>query len=67
MSEKKSVAVTRRVQGYPPPRIHSLAVGYSKVYNVGQSELVTEALKQFFDRMPEGERARILTASKNHY
>lgn len=64
---KKSTALERRLQGYPPPKYHRLTEAYAKATGVTKSEVVTIALKNFFDRMPEGERARIISASKHHY
>jgi hypothetical protein len=63
----KSVALQRRVQGYPPPRYHNLLLAKSKCDGLSESAIVTEAVKQYFDSMPEQERQRITQFSKNSY
>lgn len=60
-------ALKRRVHSYPPPKYHNLTVAYASVNEMRKSEVVTQALKEFFDRMPKQEQERILQQSKNHY
>lgn len=66
-NQKKSAAIERRVQGYPPPKYHGLTEAYAKVSGMAVSGVVTQAIKEFFDRMPEGERKRIINQSKHSY
>lgn len=57
-----------RVVGYLPPRYAALLDGYV-TFNDGesQSSCVAQMIKKFFDGMPEQERKRILSFSKNSY
>jgi hypothetical protein len=66
-NKKKSAAIERRVQAYPPPKYHKLTEAYAKATGITQSEVVTTALKDFFDKMPECERSRIISVSKHSY
>ena len=66
-NKKRSSALDRRVQFYPPPKYSELTRAYSKVNEMKDSEVAKIALKEFFDRMPEAERRRILTQSKHSY
>ncbi|MCA6489082.1 MAG: hypothetical protein IM569_13610 [Chitinophagaceae bacterium] len=72
MAEKKTYqstkeALKRRVHSYPPPKYHSLTVAYATVNEMRKSEVVTQALKEFFDRMPKPEQERILKQSRHQY
>lgn len=72
MAEKKTYqstkeALKRRVHSYPPPKYHSLTVAYASLNEMRKSEVVTQALKEFFDRMPKPEQERILRQSKHHF
>lgn len=58
--DSTTAAQKRRLQAYPPPRVHSLLVAYSVFYEVRKSEIVSTAIKEFFDRMPASDRERIL-------
>lgn len=60
-------ALKRQIHTYPPPKYHTLTVAYAKVNEMRKSEVVIQALKEFFDRMPKQEQERILSLSKNHY
>jgi hypothetical protein len=60
-------ALKRRVHSYPPPKYHNLTVAYAAANEMRKSEVVTQALKEFFDRMPKHEHDRILRHGKNHY
>ncbi len=66
-NKKKSVAIERRVQCYPPPVYHKLTVGYAAVNGMTESKVISQALKDFFDRMPQQEKERLLSASKHSY
>jgi hypothetical protein len=66
-NNKKSVSLERRMQTYPPPKYHTLAVAFAKTNEMRESEAVSFIIKDFFDRMPESERQRILHLSKNTY
>jgi hypothetical protein len=60
-------ALKRRVHSYPPPKYHTLTVAYAAANEMRKSEVVTQALKEFFDRMPKQEQERILRQGRNHY
>ena len=60
-------ALKRRVHSYPPPKYHILTVAYAAANEMRKSEVVTQALKEFFDRMPKQEQERILRQGRNHY
>jgi hypothetical protein len=66
MSEKKnqSSAHARQIKSFPPPKYHGLVVGMSKLEGISKSEVVCIALKQYFDSMPERDRARLMSVSK---
>ena len=55
---KKSVALERGVRCYPPPKYHTLLMGYIQLNEMKQSEAVTEIMRTFFDSMPEQQRVR---------
>ena len=66
----KSIALERKLECYPPPKYHNLMMGYKELNEISKSEAVTEAIKQFFDNMPENTRRACLNAgiqSKHHY
>lgn len=65
--KKKSVALQRNIHAYPPPKYYTLVDAMSKCREISKSEVVSIALKEYFDRMPEGERQTILTLGRNHY
>lgn len=69
----KSIALTRKIECYPPPKYHTLLKGYAEVNEMKNSEAVTEIMRKFFDGMPENKRTQCLQAgvkivsSKHHY
>ena len=65
--KKKSVALQRHIQAYPTPKYFTLVDAMSKCREISKSEVVNTAVKEYFDRMPEQERQRILTIGKNTY
>jgi len=67
MTEKNNRFKERRVQGYPPPIYCKLTQGYAAANGITESKVVSEALKQFFDGMPQRERERFLSVSKHSY
>jgi hypothetical protein len=72
MAEKKTYqstkeALKRRVHSYPPPKYHNLTVAYASLNEMRKSEVVTQAIKEFFDRMPKPEQERILRQSKHRF
>jgi hypothetical protein len=60
-------ALKRRVYSYPSPKYHSLTVGYASLNEIRKSDVVKQAIKEFFDRMPKQEQERIMRHGKNHY
>lgn len=64
---KKTTKADRRLQVYPPPKYLTLVKAYQKVNEMGESEVVTHVIRDFFDRMPPEERERIISLSKNSY
>lgn len=64
---KRSTAIERIVQAYPPPKYHQLLCADAKVSGVSRSNIVCDALKAYYDRMPEQEKQRILRAARNSY
>jgi F0F1-type ATP synthase gamma subunit len=72
MAEKKTYqstkeALKRRVQSYPPQKYHRLTVAYAEFNEMRKSEVVIQAIKEFFDKMPKQEQERILNRSKHNY
>ena len=50
---KKSSALDRKVESYPNPKYHTLIVNYARVKEVSKSEVMCDALRLFFDSMPQ--------------
>ena len=72
MSDKKQypsdvVPKERRLQCYTSPHYTGLTKAYAKVNEMTESKVVNLALKCFFDKMPDSEKQKIITTSKNHY
>lgn len=68
MNKPTNATLERRVTSYLPPATSRLFEAY--VADCGESESRSAAymIRQFFDRMPQEERARLLrSTSKNHY
>lgn len=69
--KKPSVATERRLVTYPPPKFHSLTEAFAIANEMPSSKAVAFIIKDFFDRMSEQERQRILQVasnrSSNHY
>lgn len=60
----KSVSHTRKVSIYPSPVMHKLLLAESELTEISRSSIMTEALKQYYDRMPESEKRRLLETLK---
>jgi hypothetical protein len=56
-----TIAKERRIDCYPSPRNHNLVNAFSKVYEVSKSSVVDDALKMYFDAMPQDKRTMLLT------
>jgi hypothetical protein len=67
MSSKQSETVKRQIQVYPAPKYHGLLLAKCKADEVSRSEVVNQAVKEYFDRMPEQEIQRIKSLGSNHY
>lgn len=74
MNEKKtkSIAKERQLICYPPPKYHTLFVGFSNANEMKKSEAMTEIMRVFFDNMTDGKRKMCLNEgmrvkSKNSY
>lgn len=74
---KKSVAMERQVACYPPPKYHTLFMGYLSLNEMNKSEAATEIIKEFFEKMDPKQKQRCLNEgirvttqkglSKHHY
>jgi hypothetical protein len=64
---KVSTSLQRHIQAYPSPKYFLLVEAMSKADAISKSEVVNKALREYFDRMPEQERQRIVNVSKNSY
>ena len=70
---KRSVALDRKIECYPPPKYHTLFRGYVEMNEMKNSEAVSEIMRQFFDNMPANKRTQCMNAgirvtrSKHHY
>lgn len=70
---KRSVALLRKIECYPPPKYHTLFKGFAEVNEMKNSEAVTEIMRQFFDNMPANKRTQCMSVgvkvvnSKHHY
>ena len=64
-------AQKRRMRCYPPPKYFTLIKAYQVVNEMGESEVMTTIIRDFFDRMPEQDRESLIkkskTTSKNSY
>lgn len=67
MPKNSNPCLERHIQAYPPPKYYQLVKAYAKVNDMKVSETVSLAIRDFFDRMPEAERQRIVQISKHHY
>lgn len=69
MPKKRSIALKRKVEAYPPPKYYSLLESFREANEMGRSESLNHIVRQFFDTMPANEIARIrhLAGSKNSY
>ena len=61
-----------RVQGYVRPQHKELLKGYKEQYDMSESKVVSQAIQNFFDNMPQSEKVKLLarakvTHSKNSY
>jgi hypothetical protein len=64
------IVMQLRVQAYPPPVYGKMIKGMARETGISQSEVVTRAVKAYFDSMPESERQNLLrsgSGSNNHY
>lgn len=53
-----------RVQGYVRPQHKELLKGYKEQYDISESKVVSLALKNFFDSMPQAEKVKLLARAK---
>jgi len=60
IKKNKSIAQERRVVCYPPPKYHTLLDGYISSNEMKRSEALTEIMRNFFDKMPEAQKARCM-------
>jgi hypothetical protein len=60
----KSSSMDYRVQGYVRPQHKELLKGYKDKYDVSESKIVSMALKNFFDGLPNDEKVRLLSRAK---
>lgn len=65
----KSSALEREIKGYLPPKYHNLFSAYVALNEMGKSEAMNVITREFFDKMPEADRQRLLSfrQSKNSY
>ena len=63
---KKNVSTEHRVQGYVRPQYKKLLQGYKLKYGESESKVVTKALKNFLDALPNDEKAYLLRRIKNN-
>lgn len=69
-AEKKkhrSSSLDRHISVYPHPKYYNMVVALANCEEMSKSEVINTALKEYFDRMPESERQRIISVSKNRY
>ena len=66
-AEKNNRWKDRCVKGYPPPVYCRLTKAMAAAHGTSESKIVSEAVKQYFDRMPDQDKQRILAQGKNHY
>jgi hypothetical protein len=64
-----SSSLDRRVQAYLPPKYHQLFTSLTQTNEMGESEMVNVIVREYFDKMPDHERQRLLLKrhSKNSY
>lgn len=69
MEKKRSIALKRKVEAYPPPKYYGLLESYREANDMGRSETLNYIVRHFFDTMPASEidRIRHLAGSKNSY
>ena len=58
MAVKKSVALSRHVQGYPNQREYNLYVSYMEVEGLSQTDALTDIFRVFFASMSEAKRKK---------
>lgn len=56
---------TRVVKGYLKNRPHNLLTAYTQDKGVSKSDVVNEAVTEYFERMPASERLRLLEIAQN--
>ena len=70
---KRSVALDHKIECYPPPKYHTLFIGYVEMNEMKNSEAVSGIMRQFFDNMPANKRTQCMNEgirvmqSKHHY
>jgi hypothetical protein len=64
-----SVALQRRETFYPPQNINTLITGITKIKGAGikRATVITEIVKDYFDKLPEERLEKIKRAGKNGY
>lgn len=65
MSKNKSKALDRKIEAYPQPYYHRLVTGYVAIHEVSRSEVVCQALKLYFDTMPQDQKSRLMNHAQS--
>ena len=60
----KSSSMDYRVQGYVRPQHKELLKVYKEKYDMSESKIVSLAIKNFFDSLPETEKVKLLARAK---
>lgn len=60
----KSVALNRKIEAYPKPVHYKLLLAEADLTGSSRSRIVTEAIEQYYDRMPEDEKRKLLVHLK---
>jgi hypothetical protein len=64
-TDKKQPIKARAVTTYPAAKYKNLLSEYSRVNEISESKVAGMAIRQFFDTLPNDQKAQLL--SKNHY
>lgn len=63
----KSAAHQQRVVGYPDPKYKRLIQAEAKAESMSVSQIVTKAVKNYYDSLSENQRQAIIHKSKFSY
>jgi hypothetical protein len=61
----RSSSKDRVIQAYPRPKYNLFARAYASVNEMSLSETVEKALREMYERMPEGDRVRLMHQYEN--